>query len=134
MSKKGSYQQIKEFLNNTNLNHTKVIKIWLKTNGQCWYCEKKLSINHNNKSRNDNFIIEHQNTRSSNINNLFPSCHCCNLMKKQKNLEEFRIYYFKDYSFNKKQIEILLLNNIDVNKLLIPKKYFYGEKLQKIKG
>ena len=38
------------------------------------------------------------------------------------------MYFFKDYIFNKKQIQILKINNIDFNQLKMPKCKFYGEK------
>lgn len=118
-----------DIIKDKNKKETKVIKIWNKTKGKCWYCGINLNIKFNNNLRKNNFIIEHQNDRSNKIENLFPSCQSCNNKKKSKNLEEFRKYYFKDHTFNERHKEILKLNNIDFNKLFIPKNYFYGEKI-----
>lgn len=63
-------------------------KIFNKTNGKCIYCGCDLEFN--------NFHIEHKIPKSklrknkNNIENLFPTCVDCNLLKGDLDLEDFR--------------------------------------------
>lgn len=73
-------------------------KVFKKTNGKCIYCGCDLDFY--------NFHIEHMKPKSkltyniSDINNLFPSCIDCNLLKGNLEAEEFREkienFIFKD--------------------------------------
>lgn len=63
-------------------------KVFSKTFGKCVYCGCDLEF--------DNFHVEHMIPKSkmqnnkSNIDNLFPSCPDCNLIKGNLDVEEFR--------------------------------------------
>jgi HNH endonuclease len=63
--------------------------IWDSTSGKCWYCGvqtnpwRDFTIDH---------VVPQSRGGSDHVSNLVPSCRTCNLRKKTKNLEEFRVY------------------------------------------
>lgn len=73
-------------------------KVFKKTNGKCIYCGCDIDFY--------NFHMDHKKPRKKlqydfdNINNLFPSCIDCNLLKGDLEVEEFRekleSFIFKD--------------------------------------
>lgn len=70
------------------------IQVFNKTQGKCWYCGKNTVFgNQKNKSGNDVFCVEHiDNYGGNDIENLVPSCFLCNKKKRNRTLEEFRLW------------------------------------------
>ena len=71
----------------TKWSTKKVIDVYSKTNGRCWYCGKVFDGDHN---------IDHVTPAcrggSNDLSNLVPCCKSCNSQKNKKNLEEYRLY------------------------------------------
>ena len=60
-------------------------KVFLVTNGKCFYCGKKLNFNNYHI---DHFIPKSKGGKGG--DNLVPSCPDCNLFKFNSDIEEFR--------------------------------------------
>lgn len=110
------------------MTFNKKIQILKKSNGNCWYCGKTLNLI-DCKSK-DYFIVEHQNTRSNEIDNLVASCKTCNSTKGSKDVESFRSWYENKNQLTAEQCIILGQKGFDTNSItsaLTEKKVFYGE-------
>jgi len=89
-------------------------KIWAKTGGACWYCGTQTNpwID---------FCADHYDNNGSNdLENLVPSCRTCNLKKRDKTIEEFRLSMTKSRvlkGFTKTQILQLEQAGIDLSPL-----------------
>ena len=107
-----------------NISPKKVIAVYNKTGGRCWYCGKELD---------DDFQIDHANPinkgGSDDISNLLPSCNVCNRRKSDKTVEEYReyLYWKSGMRFTPEQEAFLMENGIKVESLAIDPIVFYGE-------
>ena len=98
-----------------NISPKKVIAVYNKTGGRCWYCGKELD---------DDFQIDHANPinkgGSDDISNLLPSCNVCNRRKSDKTVEEYReyLYWKSGMRFTPEQEAFLMENGIKVLKTI----------------
>jgi len=88
-----------------NNSFKKIMKIYNKTKGKCWYCG--IELDYMNRTAKNGFQVEHANSRSNDIDNLLPSCSKCNREKASKNVEEFRYWISDKYDLNSHQIKKL---------------------------
>lgn len=96
--------------------------VWDKTGGRCWYC----GIRFDERVARKRFTIDHAQPRTrdgdNEIANLLPCCHGCNVQKKTKTLEEYRMYVMRRHfglnAFSKTQIEWLLSVGVDVQAII----------------
>ena len=111
----------------------KRLLIWLKTNGICFYCGRKLIIGACNEK--NNFVIDHlvpmaaggDNSQS----NLVPCCNRCNCIKGHRQLERFRFLLWQrevesKYGdrFSQKQVKALKKMGFEID---IPMYTFWFE-------
>ena len=107
-----------------DISPKRVITVYNKTGGRCWYCGKELD---------DDFQIDHANPiskgGSDDIDNLLPSCNICNRRKSDKTVEEYResLYWKKGMRFTPEQEAFLAENGIKMGDLAIDPIVFYGE-------
>jgi 5-methylcytosine-specific restriction endonuclease McrA len=104
------------------------ISVYNKTKGMCWYCGKNLIIaTRESKLGNDIFCVEHiDNLGGDDISNLVPACALCNKRKRDRTLEEFRLWLSAP-RFTEDQIQYLKTNGIEIPTPDLIK--FYGETL-----
>lgn len=103
---------------------TKREKVFKKTNGKCIYCGCDLDYY--------NFHVDHMKPKSklnydkNNIDNLFPSCADCNLLKGNLEVEDFR-KKIENFIFEDTRCRVLAkYYNLKFKKIL-----FYYEKEKK---
>ena len=107
-----------------NISPKKVITVYNKTGGRCWYCGKELD---------DDFQIDHANPinkgGSDDLDNLLPSCKACNGRKYNRTIDEYReyLYWKKGMRFTPEQVAFLAKNGIKIGSLAIDPIVFYGE-------
>jgi hypothetical protein len=106
-----------------------------KSNGVCWYCGRALTFD--NSSRG--YCFDHQTPESlggrRTVENLVLCCRSCNSKKRNRNLEQYRQWYFAYVpTFSADQEEWLLehgFNVRDVGEQEVREKHsyplFYGE-------
>jgi len=117
------------------LDENTIKSVWNKSKGKCWYCGRAITI----ESRMipphpEMYVIDHALPSSlgggDNIENLVPSCWTCNASKRNKTVEQFRIYRARKVAgmpkFDDDQIGYLAYHGIFLPE--IPPFYFYFEK------
>lgn len=101
-------------------------QVYEKTGGKCWYCGENLVIGTLDNIKGKNlFCVEHMdNFGGDDIENLYPSCRRCNTLKRDKTLEEFRVWLSAP-SFTDSQVQYLRNHGIELPEINLY--VFWGE-------
>lgn len=110
----------------SNISNKTRMLVYEKTGGKCWYCGTELFIGTYKNIKGQNiFCVEHLNNYGGDhIDNLLPSCRRCNTLKRDKTLEEFRVWLSAP-SFSEAQIWYLKSHGIELPKVELF--VFWGE-------
>lgn len=106
----------------TKWSTKKIINVYSRTNGRCWYCGKVFDGDHN-----IDHVIPASRGGSKDLSNLVPACKHCNSQKNTKTLEEYRVYLQGELgmTFTGNQKRWLKSKGIEIPE---PDEYlFYGE-------
>lgn len=106
---------------------SKLILIWTKTNGFCWYCGSTLKPG---KSFSIDHILPKKYGGTDDLKNLVPACRPCNSRKCHRTVESLRELLSREAAgcpkFKKEQLDWLKAQGVSFPK--IPKYIFYFEK------
>ena len=99
------------FRKRANIGNNIKKDVWDKCGGRCWYCGKYL----NPFFTHYDHFEPHSKGGEDTIKNLVLACPPCNISKKDKDVDEWRIkiYYEMGLALSKQQIDMLKSEGID---------------------
>jgi len=113
------------------INGNRRLKVYLKTNGHCWYCGVDVSM----EAGPSQFTVDHVEPTnlggSDDIYNLVPSCRGCNTAKGDRSYEAFRQKLAWKHAgcepLTNSQLEYLVDKGVVPNSIIPPRVPFPGE-------